>query len=85
LNNYAIHARGPMKLKHLIQFLSETKPEFIKTYIKTIESENQIKLNDLIESLKETEIRKKEAEERNKDLKDKQKQHETKVIGLIKH
>jgi hypothetical protein len=59
--------------------LSETKPEFIKTYLKTIESENQVRLNDMIESLKDSEARKKIAEEKNKDLKDKQKVHEGKV------
>jgi hypothetical protein len=37
----------------------------LKTFLKTVENENQIKLNDLIESLKETEQRKK-AEDRNR-------------------
>jgi hypothetical protein len=79
LNNYSTHARGPHKLKLLIQFLVETKPEFIKNFLKTVENENQIKLNDLIESLKETEQRKKLAEDRNRELKEQQKTHETKV------
>jgi hypothetical protein len=83
LNNYSIHAKGPLKLKQLIQFLSETKPTFIKNFLKTVENENQIKLTELIESLKETEIKKKHAEERNKELKEQQKHHEGKVINYF--
>jgi hypothetical protein len=72
-----------LKLKQLIQFLSETKPAFIKNFLKTVENENQIKLSELIESLKETEYKKKQAEEKNKELKEQQKLHEGKVIRLL--
>jgi hypothetical protein len=41
-------------LKLLVEFLIQTKAIFIKEFLKNVEDENKIKIDDLIEALKQS-------------------------------
>ncbi len=70
LNSYVQNSKGPNKVKKLVEFLSVRKPEFMTTFIKNLEEENTGKLKEMNEFYQQTEKKKKEAEERNKELND---------------
>jgi hypothetical protein len=70
LNNYSNNAKGPEKVKELVEFLSKKKPEFIEQYVTTIQNENSQKLDDMIKILTNHEKNKIESLEKNKKLND---------------
>lgn len=70
MNNYTNNAKGPEKVKELVEFLSKKKPEFIEQYVTDIQNENNKKLDEMIKFLTNHEKNKIEASEKNKKLND---------------
>lgn len=79
LNTYSKQAKGPQKVKILVDFLSQNKPEFLKSFVKKIEGENKSKVDNLIKELSELENSKIDAEEKNKLLDETAKSNSQKV------
>jgi hypothetical protein len=65
---YNQKAKGPVKMKIFVDFLSENKPEMIKTFCQVLEAENKIKIEEGMKRLKESTAKKSEAEDRNRQL-----------------
>jgi Zn-finger protein len=80
LNTYLQKTKGPHKVKKLVEFLSIHKPEFMNSFVKNLEDENTGKLQEMNEVFQQTEKKKKEAEDRNKELNDIAQNNNDKVI-----
>lgn len=80
LTFYVNQAKGPEKLKILVNYLTEKEPEFLARFIKNLETENTLKLEEMNKVLKETETKKKGFEEKNTELKEVSEEISSKVI-----
>jgi hypothetical protein len=66
----------------LIEFIQETKPEFINYFVAQIQEENKSKLEDMAKILKQTELIKIEAESKSRELKDITEENSNKINNL---
>lgn len=79
LNNYLKESKGPRKVSVLIDFLTSKKPEIIKTILNSLELENNMKLEEAINSFNEAEKKKIEVEARKRNLDEKSQSNSEKV------
>lgn len=63
-------AKGPQKLNILVNYFVEKEPIFIKAFLKNLESENTLKLENMKSLLKESENHKNDLDEKNRELKE---------------
>ncbi len=68
MNYYVNNAKGPEKVKELVEFLSKKKPVFIEQFVCAIQKENNEKLDELIKILTNHEKNKIEKLEKNRQL-----------------
>lgn len=83
LNNYIKLAKGPEKVKKMLEFLSESTPEFIKKFVAILDKENSTKIEEMSEALNEAEKRKVEANSKNKILNENAQNNNDKVIVFL--
>ena len=79
LNNYIKLAKGPEKVKKMLEFLSDSTPEFIKKFVNILEKENNTKIEEMSSALNEAEKRKVEANSKNKILNENSQNNNDKV------
>ena len=82
INEYNKKGIGNNKLKLLIDFIDENKPDFIQKFINQLTNENEEKLKEVNKKLEENNELKKNAEEEFKDLNDKTEQNSKKIEDL---
>lgn len=82
INGYKSEAKGNNKLKCLIAFLEVNKPNYFKTLVGSIEKENQGLLLDANKKLEDSKKRRKEQEEKYKQLNDKTEENSKKVEDI---
>ena len=79
INGYKAEARGNNKLKCLIDFLEVNKPKYFKSLVGSIEKENEGLLLAANKKLEDSKKRRKEQEEKYKQLNDKTEENSKRV------
>jgi DNA repair exonuclease SbcCD ATPase subunit len=82
INEYNKKGLGNNKLKILIDFITENKPDFIQKFMNELENENVEKLKEVNKKLEENNELKKNAEEEFKELNDKTDENSKKIEDL---
>ena len=82
INAYNEQAKGDNKLKIFIDFISEKKSEFIKSFTANLNVENKAKMEELNKKLAESNEAKKRAEEEFRNVNDKTEENSKKIDDL---
>ena len=82
INEYNKKGLGNNKLKILIDFITENKPDFIQKFMNELENENVEKLKEVNKKLEENNELKQNAEEEFKNLNDKTEENSKKIEDL---
>ena len=82
INGYKSEAKGNYKLKCLIDFLEENKPNYFKCLINSIEKENQNKIMDANKMLEDSKKRKNQQEAQYRQLNEQTEEKNKKVEDI---